>query len=375
MHAIPAPPARRTDLDLLRVAAAGGIVLAHALLIFGAEPRYHLKSAAVWAPATVAYEALHIATLAIFFALAGWSAVAALRRRPALAWLRERVARLIVPLAVGILLIGPVIKYVELRQGRDLRIAGFREVTPLELDFLSFLLRYPTRISLLTWSHLWFLAYLFVISLALLPLLLHLARRPLATALPPRLLAYAPAALLGLQLAAMGGYWPFLPNLIGDWGNLTSYALCFALGGAMASAPGFEARLRGEASGLLALGLAGLAGVVLIGESTPGRIAAGLASWGLAGAAFGFAARYAPPPSAALAWLGEATMPVYVIHHIPVLMLGLLLLPLGWPPALTIAVIATAAGAVSLGLWRWALRPYDPLRWLLGLAPAQPSRL
>src|SRR4051794_41668831 len=96
-----AGPGRRTDLDLLRILVCGAVILAHALLIFAAEPRYHVKSAEPWAVATILYEGMRISTLAIFFVLAGWSAVASLRRRAAGRYVRDRVARVLVPLFAG----------------------------------------------------------------------------------------------------------------------------------------------------------------------------------------------------------------------------------------------------------------------------------
>jgi len=71
--------------------------------------------------------------------------------------------------------------------------------------------------------------------------------------------------------------------------------------------------------------------VIYAGESALGRIGVGLCAWGSIGGAFGFAGRHPPTPGPLFRWLGEATMPVYVLHHIPVLMIGLWVLPLGWP--------------------------------------------
>ncbi|MBK1661232.1 acyltransferase family protein [Paracraurococcus ruber] len=349
-----ATTARRTDLDLLRIAVCFAVILAHALLIFAEEPRYHVKAAEAWWPATLGYEAMRIATLAIFFVLAGWSAVASLRRRAAGRYLQDRVARVLVPLFAGILLLGPVIKWIELQQGRDLRIGGFRLVPPPDYGFLEFLPRYLTRLNLMTWSHLWFLAYLFLISVALLPLLLWLARRPPGAAVWPRLpgraLAYAPALGLGLLLAAGGGYWPFLPNLVQDWPNLGYFAALFALGGVLCAWPGLETRLRAEAWGLLALALVGLALVAL-----------------------GFAGRHPPRQSALLAWLGEATMPVYVLHHVPVLALGVLVLPLGWSPAGAVLAITVGATLASVLAYRLLVWPWGVPRWLVGMGPRTPS--
>jgi fucose 4-O-acetylase-like acetyltransferase len=361
-------PGRRTDLDLLRILVCGSVILAHALLIFAAEPRYHVKSAVPWLPASIAYEGMRISTLAIFFTLAGWSAVASLRRRAAGRYIRDRLARVLVPLIAGILLLGPVIKWIELGQGRDLRLGGFRLVPPPEVGFLEFLPRYLTRLNLMTWSHLWFLAYLFLISLALLPLLQWLARRVPDPAMPGRAWGYAPAGLLAVLVAGTGAYWPFLPNLTQDWANLGYFAACFALGGGLAAWPGLEAQLRAEAPGLLALALAGLALVVWAGPSVAGRIGVGLCAWGSIGAALGYAGRHPPRHGKVMAWLGEATMPVYVLHHIPVLALGVLVLPLGWGEPVTVLAIWLPATVVSLVAYRWLVWPWRVPRVLVGMS-------
>jgi hypothetical protein len=361
------PNGRRTDLDLLRIIVCGTVILAHALLIFAEEPRYHVKSAAPWAVATVLYEGMRIATLAIFFTLAGWSSVGSLRRRAPARYVRDRLARVLLPLGAGILLLGPVIKWIELGQGRDLRLGGFRLVAPPDYGFLEFIPRYVTRLNLMTWSHLWFLAYLFVISLALLPLLLWLARRPPVVAVPGRAMAYAPGVLLAGLILATGGYWPFLPNLVQDMANLIYFAACFGLGGVLAAWPGLEARLRAEAPGMLVLALAGLALVVAAGPSPLGRIGVGACAWGSIGAALGYAGRYPLRPGRLLAWLGEATMPVYVLHHIPVLALGVLLLPMGWADPVTVLAIWVGATVVSLLAYRLLVWPWAVPRLLVGI--------
>jgi len=339
------------------------------MLIFATEPLYHVKSAEPWLLATIFYEAFRISTLAIFFVLAGWSAAGSLRRRPPGRYIRERVLRVLLPLAAGIVLLGPVIKWIELGQGRDLRLGGFRLVEPWDIALIDFIPRALTRLNLMTWSHLWFLAYLFLISLVLLPLLVALARRSPSDLVPPRWLAYAPAAGLAGLVVATGGYWPFLPNLLQDWPNLLYFAACFALGGMLAAWPGFEVRLRAEASWMLALALAGLAVVLLAGPSVPGRIGVGLCAWGSVGAALGFAGRHPPREGPVLHWLGEATMPVYVLHHIPVLALGVVLLPLGWGEPLIVLAIWIGATVISLLAYRALVWPWRVPRLLVGLGP------
>jgi peptidoglycan/LPS O-acetylase OafA/YrhL len=372
---------RRTDLDGLRILICGAIILAHALLIFSAEPRYHIKSDAPSLVASVLYEFMRATTLALFFVLAGWSALTSLRGRGPARFVWERVTRLLPPLVVGTLVLGSIIKYIELRHGRDIGFHGFRLGEALNVGFLDFFPRNLTRVKLLSWSHLWFLAYLFLISLLLLPLLLPLARRVPATFVPAAVTVYLPAFAMAALLVGYNGYWPFLPNLITDGGNFAYFALCFALGAAIAAWPGFEARLRAEAPRFLALMLLAFVGVVLCGESVAGRLYVGLTAWGAIGAGLGFAARIKPASTPIFAYLSEATLPVYIVHHVPLLLLGAAVLPLGLPAWVKIALIWVGATMISLAAYHWLVRPWRPVRRLMGMSvgraaiPASPRPL
>jgi fucose 4-O-acetylase-like acetyltransferase len=368
-----AAAARRTDLDLLRILICAAVILAHALLIFAAEPRYHVKSAEPSPGASVLYEFLRITTMPAFFTMAGWAAVVSLRRRGVARFVRERGERVFLPLVVGVVLLGPVIKFIELGQGRDLRMDGFRLVTPLRLDFLTFLPLYFHRLNLLTWSHLWFLAYLFVLSLLLLPLLAWLAAREPSARMPHPAWAYAPALPLVLVLVGCRGYWPFYPSPCSDWANFSYFGLCFGFGAVLAVWPGFETRLTTEAPRLLLLALAAFAGVVLCGESAAGRLFVALTAWGFTAAALGYAGRYRPAQSRLLTYLSEATLPVYIVHHVPVLLLGVAIVPLALPVGVRIVLIWLSATAVSLAGYHWLIRPWRLTRYLTGMHAAANS--
>jgi peptidoglycan/LPS O-acetylase OafA/YrhL len=360
-------PHRRTDLDALRVVLCGGIVLFHTLSIYSAEPIYHLKSALPSPAASVLAELLRIAILPLFFVLAGWSAVVSLRARGAGRFVRERARRLLVPLCAGTILFGPVIKYIELRHGRDIGFHGLWLVPPLQGGYLEFIPRYFTHMNLLTWSHLWFLAYLFLVSVLLLPLTLSLARSAPRADMPAAPVVYLPALAFALLLAAFDGYWPFLPNLLTDWTNFSWFALCFAIGVGLAAWPGFEARMHAEAWRMLALMLVAYAGVVACGPSVAGRAFVGLTAWGAIGAGLGLASRFKATATPLFAELGEAALPIYIMHHVPVLALGLLVLPLDLPVWLAVAVIWLGATIVTLAAVRWLIRPWRPMRWLVGM--------
>jgi glucan biosynthesis protein C len=358
---------RRTDIDGLRILICAGILLAHALLIFAAEPRYHVKSVEASLVASVFFEFFRVTTTPLFFTIAGWSAVGSLRRRSPGRFALERILRLLVPLIVGIALFGSIIKYIELSYGRDIGFDGFRLVDDLRINFFDFLPRSLTRMKLLTWSHLWFLAYLFLISVLLLPVLVRLARGAPRANVPAAFVAYLPALPMMALLIAFKGYWPFLPNLITDWNNFAYYALCFAIGAGIAAWPGFEMRLQAEAPRLLVLTLLAFAGLVLSGESPVGRLFVGLTAWGCIGASLGFAARFKPTATPTFIYLSEATMPVYIVHHVPLLLLGIAVLTLAIPVWLKVVLIWLGAATVSLAAYHWLIRPWPPMRFLMGM--------
>ena len=374
---------RRIDIDVLRILLCGVIILVHALAIFAFEPHYHLKSATPSPAASFLFDFLRAAAISSWFVVAGWSAVASLRERSPGRFAKDRVTRLLVPLVFCIVIFGSIIKYIELNDGRDMGFHGFREAESmqgiLQIDppiyYFNFFPYNLTRMPLMTWSHLWFLAYLFLISMMLLPLLVRLARRVPKTEMPSAFWVYIPVMPMAALLVTFHGYWPYFPNLIMDWTNFSYFALCFALGTGFAAWPGFEARLRAEAPRLLALMLVGFIGLVLFGESTPGRAFIALIAWGGVGAGFGFMHRLNPARTLASAYLSKATLPVYIIHHVPLLLISILLLPLAVPGWLKIVAIWLVTMAISLAAYHCLIRPWAPARWVMGMAPIPPKAI
>jgi glucan biosynthesis protein C len=366
-------PARRTDIEALRILVCAMVILLHALLIYGPQPFYHLKSSTPSALAGICAEALRVVAMPLFFIIAGWSAVESMRRRSLAAFLTERSRRVLLPLVSGMVLLCPFIKYIELRGGRDMRPAGFRLIAPFTESFWQFLPHFFGRLASTTWSHLWFLAYLFVLSVLLSPLLLAAARIRPALAVPPFWTLAAPAAALGALVVLVGGYWPYYPNLYGDIGNLGYYAACMGFGALLATWPGFAIRLARSWPILLLAALAGLIGVIGFGETPAGRFCVGATAWCCSAGLLGLAARHPPPDNALLRNFGEATLPVYVLHHLPVLLLGLLLLPMDLPWPAQVAVIWTGGLASSAALYLLLVRPWRIMRVLFGMAAAYPA--
>lgn len=200
----------RADLDQLRVFLCASVLLFHVLLPFTSLPFVLVGGQVRWWPAEGLVRLCHLYIMPGFFMLAGRVACGSLRRQGVPRFLLARTQRLLPPLLGGMLLVCPIIRYVGLLEGRDLRPSGLRWCEPTSLTFLEFLPRFFGRLNQATWAHLWFLAYLLLISWLLAPLLArlsHHAHRWEQRRCAP-LAAYLPAGVLAVVLVVLRGWWP-----------------------------------------------------------------------------------------------------------------------------------------------------------------------
>ena len=99
----------------------------------------------------------------LFMLLAGSSAYFSLSKRTAIAFARERVQRILIPLILGILILIPPQVYVERLSNNQFNGSFF--------DFYPHFFQGVYPAGNFSWHHLWFLVYLFVYSILGLPLL------------------------------------------------------------------------------------------------------------------------------------------------------------------------------------------------------------
>jgi uncharacterized protein (DUF2147 family) len=392
---------RRNDIDALRVLATFLLFPFHVAMIFSPAPFYHVRNDELSIVALIFTGFVSLWHMPLFFLLAGWSAVASLRARGAAAFARERFSRLLVPLVVGCVLFAPAIKFIELRGGQDLNHRGlfvspevapsFATVipeplpvmTPFDERFIDFLPTFFTTLDRFTWSHLWFVAYLFTLSLVWLPLLARVAREPRANAAEfhehrqdsgtvSAALVYAPVLPLALVQIFLRPYWPGVQNLYDDWANVAYYSIYLLLGAAIASRGAFERAIHGEwrralAVSLVAL-LALLSAVLGVLKSEPTVLAlTAIAGWSFTVFLLGAATRLELRSRRALAYLSEASMPIYVLHQPAIVFLGVLVV--SWPlgAVAKFALILVGSIAVTLAAYDLLVRRLQPLRIALGM--------
>lgn len=385
------PPARRTDLDVLRIFACYLLIPFHVAMVFNPAPFYHVRNDELSSVLMIACGFISLWHMPLLFLLAGWSAFASYRSRGPGPFVKERVRRLVVPLVAGCLLLAPGIKYFELRSGLDLnfhglRVAeslqeGFRTLIPQGLpvaapfgeSFAEFLPTFYTQLDRFTWSHLWFIAYLIAFSVIVLPLLALLGRSVRESVRPSRLWVYAPLApLVAIQLL-LRERWPGPYNLVADWANFSFFLTFLVTGILLARYPALEDALDGERWNALALASAAL---VLLLVLVLGRfevpsvllIAAAVAGWCSVVALLGFVRARKPHGGPRIDALAESALPVYLLHQSVIVLLGfgIVTLPLGIAAKFLLLLATATCGTLAL----YAIaRRYPATRFLLGMRP------
>lgn len=325
---------------------------------------------------SVLFFVLHIFRMTVFFLLAGFFARLLLERRGVGGFIRNRLVRIAVPLAMfwplSIGAIVTVLMWVMVRANGGVAPDG----PPPPLTVETFPL-----------THLWFLYVLLIFYAAALVLrgAARLADR--GGALRARLLdslmrvlaGPATPVLLGLPVAAAffanpSWYMWFgiqTPDtgLVPNAAALICYGMAFGFGWLLHRQPALLQRWGGHwlahaasasAATAICIAIAGVTPVLAPAERdlrTIGyAVAYGLAVWAWTAAVVGFAVRHLAGHSPARRYLADASYWIYIVHLPIVLVLQAALAPYPWPWFAKYPLIIAAAFAIMLAGYQWFVR-------------------
>jgi glucans biosynthesis protein C len=335
---------RRHDLDWVRIAAFGLLILYHVGMYY-VSWGWHIKSP----QAGPALEPLMLMSspwrLSLLFLVSGAATGFLLCKREA-GFLRSRSRRLLIPLLFGMLVVVAPQSYYEVveKGGFD---QGWTAFYPLYLA--GQLCRGDECLITPTWNHLWFVAYLWVYT-CLLWALLRFAPQWMGW-----LGRVADARLAGLGILLWPLLWLLLARvllvghfesthaLVDDWYNHAQYFPMFLLGFLIARAEAVwnaVERLRWPAL-LLALGawvfIAWYFGTYRDAPPPEAlrylqRALWAVQQWCAILAVLGFARRLRPVDSPALRYLSQAVFPIYILHQTLIIAIAWQLRPLGLAP-------------------------------------------
>ena len=375
--------ARHYGMDWLRIGAFALLILYHIGMVFVPWP-YHVKAVRPIDWVTVPMALTSPWRLTLLFLVSGYASRAIIRRSPGLVrFVRTRSARLLVPLAFGIVVVVPPQPWVELVTQHGYT-RGFLHFW--SHDFFAF--GRVGGIGLPAWNHLWFVGYLWVYTLVL-AILLSVPRPKAVQTAFDRLFGgwavlWLPVLYLLLAQVYVFQRWSDSQDVIHDGVAHLAYFPAFVFGFLLAaSAPTLAAMVRFR---WLSLTIAGLSYAIVGGvayewpgvSSPPQWIAdqtlwaRQVQCWATVAALIGVAEAHLNRDHPWRATLAEAVFPFYLIHQTIIVVVGYWLRPTGWPLWAQFGVLVAATVAGCIAFYRVG-REVGWLRPLIGLRRRPPS--
>ena len=373
---------RRFDLDWLRVLAFSGVFLYHCSRFFNSAD-WHIKNSSTSALIDIFTNIFDLWGMPLLFAISGASIYFALRPHGAAHFLRDRIARLLVPMVIGILVLAPPQVYFDrLTHGK---FSG---------SFIEFLPHYfePANFS---WNglHLWYLVYLFIFTLALTPLFVWL-KSPSGqkailtlgnfTARKGAIYLWAiPIALVGIALDPFGMIRPSPSEALV---RLVMYPLPLVYGYLIYANDEIQhAAIRQRRFSLIvALTFSLVALLISVGTTEWGwkfnlpifaliMTLCSLLIWSYLLAAFGYGMHYLTFNKPLLSYANEAVLPIYILHQPIILALGYFIIPLQLSILAKYLMITPLAFCISLGCYEYGIRRVNLLRRAFGVKIRKPE--
>jgi len=372
-------------LDWLKVLIVYGIVVFHVALVFSIGSwlvSNHERSLVLSAFAGFCFPW----GIPAMFLIAGADAWFGLRSRSLADFLRGRFSRLVVPLVPGLLVLSPLQRFIA-SSNPPPSIATFGAF--YVGFFRNFHFSWSLQFISQYWLHLWFLAYLFAITLACAPVLVWL-RGPAGRRLTSWVVAIANrrGGLLLLAAPLVFTQVVLRPRFAAyqDWADVATYTLAFLWGAMFFSDRRFEAVIVAQIRWLLGGGVFAMLGIgamtyfahiapagdarAQVGTQVAQAILWSLFVWSMLLAVMYLGIRWLNSPNRALRYAEESILPVYVIHHPFVLLVASFVVTwnLGvWPK---FGLILTMVAALTLLTYEFGVRRWSATRLLFGLSPA-----
>ena len=409
---------RRNDLDLLRVLLVFGLVFFHTARIFDTISLPEgVKNQPPSIAATIFAAFFALWGMPLMFAIAGFAIWHSLMKRTGMAFVGDRVRRLVVPFVFGVLALVPLQVYFHIKQAEPAARMTYWQFLPKFLDvrpcpdLVNAFICPNTATGLFTTAHLWFLKDLFIFSVLLLPLFLYLRGKTgrgvveilsgfLARPGMIWLLALPVAGFeAGLVTSTMGGGW-----------NEYTYVVLLIAGFLIASDPHLAQAMGRAWRSALVIGLAvelvymvGLYALMEIYQVDPlhdydwgsllWRGVKSLGAWAWVVAIIGFGSRPRSQPAAEglhnpsgsadlrrpslgarlITYCGEAFLAFYVLHQTVIFVIGYYVVQWEMAALLKYFVISLSSLALTLLVYEIGVRRTKVTRWLFGMRTNLPA--
>jgi surface polysaccharide O-acyltransferase-like enzyme len=367
---------RRSDLDWLRVLAFTLLILFHTGMGFNTW-NWHVKNNET----TKLFEYIMIFLnqwrMPLLFFISGSAVWFAMDKYGTGRFAWERIKRLLIPLIFGMLVIVPPQVYFErVSQGVQFdSYAGFYET-------VFQLIPYPE--GNFSWHHLWYLPYILIFSLLMLPVFTYL-KKPVGKGRLNRVMnllstgkwVYFCFVPLMVSQWCLRPFWPDnFANLIDDWAQFTGTLIIFCLGFIFASNESIWKKLENSRITFVLLG-SGTVTILYFYWYTDLNfgILDGAVYWALKSAniwfwicvCLGFGSKYLRFKNRFLQYANQAVYPFYVIHQ--TITVALVFYIRDWPIGIfpKFILVALLTFLISWVLYEFPIKRSNLIRPLFGL--------
>jgi glucan biosynthesis protein C len=363
---------RQYYIDWLRILLIISVFLFHIGMIFNTWP-WHIKNDQQFGGLLrQGMTFLHYWRMPLLFMLSGAGTYFALGKRTPGQYLSERFMRLVIPLAVGIFTLVPIQVYIE---KTDL-YGSLPEFYSHIFDGI-----YPD--GNFSWHHLWFIAYLFVISLFISPFLNFLrgkrfqrfTSRIEKIVIKPFALNIFIIPLLLSQILLRQFFETETNDLVNDWASFTYYTIFFLAGFILLPVRNITEAMRryrlwylGEviAATIIMFKVPGMAKSVESGDIIR-DVSSIFLAWSCAMTAIGFAKQYLNSNSPIRNLANEAIYPFYLLHQPVIIVLGFFITHLDIAVVWKVLTVMFSSFTLSASIYWFLIRPFNLLRVIFGM--------
>jgi glucan biosynthesis protein C len=346
-------------IDWLRILAVLLLLPFHTLRVFDEADPFYVKALPVSFWVGRALKFISVWHMPLLFLLAGCSTYYALHKRSGGQYSWERVKRLLVPFVFGFFILIPPQTWYGGRFNSGYTGSYWHYL--VSGDFLHWNVQnggdYFGGFGI---GHLWFILFLFLISLVALPLLLWAARGGGVRRMQAfcRRLAHPAGWLLAIIILFVGGLAPDIPG-----GPIVFYLFLFVLGFIAALVAGV---------GLTVFWAVGTSFRESFSDTSWQRLGlefgGTVAMWLMLMGILGFGKRYLNRTSRTQKYLAEASYPVYILHQTVIVIIGFYVIQLAAPRPVLWVILLLAAVLGTFALYE-IVRRVGVLRFLFGMRP------
>jgi glucans biosynthesis protein C len=371
-------PERQYYIDWLRILLIMSVFLFHIGMVFNTWG-WHVKNDQQFSLLNYPMRFLHYWRMPLLFFVSGAGTYFALGIKSTGEYLKERSARLLIPLISGIFILVPVQVYIE-------KIDSYSSLSNFYLHMFDGV--YPE--GNFSWHHLWFIAYLFLIALIfslfikmfrsnrfnrLIVLAEHFFTKPFSLNL-----LIIPVLLSQIILR------PFFPDethdLVNDWATIACYFIYFIYGFALIRSSAIKEIIEHQRRSFLIQTLL----VTILMFSSPSLIrgdraaevvwdiSAIVLTWTCSMSAVGYALKYLNKESKFRQLVNEAIYPVYLLHQPVIVVVASIVTRIDVSVALKVYSITLLSLVTTALIYTLLIRPFSFARIIFGMKKKPSSK-